>query len=56
MKAAKFAVAALTAGLTALSAAMSDGAIERSEWWMILLAALGAVGVYYIPNAPETNP
>lgn len=52
MTAAKFVIAALTATLTALSAAISDGMIERAEWWLILIAALGAVGVYFTPNKP----
>lgn len=52
MKAAKFIVAALTAALTALTVAITDGMIDRSEWLVIALAALGALGVYWTPNTP----
>lgn len=52
MKYAKFAVAALTAALVALGAALSDDHVTTAEWVTIGLAAVGALGVYLVPNRP----
>lgn len=49
---AKFIVAALVAALTALYAALSDDVVTTSEWVAIVLAGLGAVGVWAVPNKP----
>jgi uncharacterized membrane protein YccC len=54
MKVAKFVVAFLTAAGIAAGAALTDDAITRSEWIIIGIAALGAVGVYLVPNKPAT--
>lgn len=52
MRYAKFAIAALAAGLTAVAAAITDGSISPQEWVAIVLAAVGALGVYLVPNSP----
>lgn len=53
MKIAKFLVAAATAGLVALGAALSDDHVSTAEWVTIAVAAVGAVGVYLVPNRPS---
>lgn len=50
MKVAKFVVAALTAGLVALGAALSDDTVSTAEWVTIGVAVVGALGVYLVPN------
>ena len=45
----KFVLAALGAVLTLLVNVISDG-VSLSEWLQLLVAALGALGVYAIPN------
>jgi hypothetical protein len=55
MKIAKFLVAAATAALVAVGAAITDDVITTAEWVAIALAALGAVGVYVVPNKPDTQ-
>lgn len=53
----KFIVAALTAGGVALASALTDDKVTTAEWVTIGLAALGALGVYAVPNAPaEVKP
>lgn len=52
---AKAIVAALVPILLAVQAALSDNAITQSEWVAILLAALGAVGVWAAPNRPPVG-
>ena len=52
---AKTAVAVLVAALTALQAAISDGHVTNNEWIIIALAAIGAAGVYAIPNTPPAG-
>jgi hypothetical protein len=42
---------AVTAGLIALGAALTDDTVTRAEMSAILLAILGAFGVYATPNA-----
>ncbi len=49
---AKTIVAVLVAALTSLQAAISDDRVTNNEWIIIALAALGAVGVYALPNTP----
>lgn len=44
------AVVAVAAALGVLGAAMADGAVSQSEWVAVALAALGALGVYQVPN------
>lgn len=55
MKYAKFVVAALAAGLVALQTAITDDKVTTSEWVTIVLAGLGAVGVWLVPNKPDTG-
>lgn len=52
MRYAKTLVAVLIAGLTALTSAITDNRVTNAEWIMIGLAALGALGVYLVPNKP----
>lgn len=47
---AKAIVAVLTAALTVLASAITDNVITPNEWVMIALEALGAIGVYAVPN------
>lgn len=47
---AKTAVATLAAAAVALSAALTDNTVTAAEWVTVALAALGALGVYAIPN------
>jgi uncharacterized membrane protein len=54
MKIAKFAVAALTAALVAVGAAITDDVVTNGEWVAIATAALGAVAVYLVPNRDTT--
>lgn len=49
---AKTVVAVLIAALTVLASAITDDVITNAEKVNIILAALGAVGVYAIPNTP----
>ncbi|MCA1781985.1 MAG: hypothetical protein ABR616_05745 [Dermatophilaceae bacterium] len=47
---------ALAAALAVLATVLADGsAPTTSEWIQVALAALGAVGVYAIPNAKDTT-
>lgn len=55
MRIAKFIVAALATVAVALQSAITDGAITRAEWVAVGVAALGAVGVYLVPNKPEAG-
>ncbi len=48
----KTAVAVLIAALTVLASAITDERITNAEWINVALAALGAVGVYVLPNKP----
>lgn len=50
---AKTIVAVLAAGAVALQAALTDNTVTPAEWVVIGLAALGALGVYAVPNKPE---
>lgn len=56
MRYAKFIIAAATAGLVALGAAITDDKVTNSEWIAIALATLGALGVWAIPNRPAVTP
>lgn len=47
---AKFIVAALLAGATALSVAVGDGGFSTTDAVTVVLAVLGALGVYAVPN------
>lgn len=51
-KYAKTIVAALTAALVALGAALTDDTVTTAEWVTIGLAAVGALGVFLVPNKP----
>ena len=53
---AKTVVAVVTAGLIAAQTALVDGHITSSDWITIALAALGAFGVYVIPNTTPAPP
>lgn len=58
-KYAKLIVAALAAGAVALNVAVTDGTITGGEWVTIGLAALGALGVWAVPNSkpgPDVPP
>ncbi len=55
MKIAKFLVAAATAALVAVGAAITDDVITSAEWVAIALAGLGAAGVYFVPNKPDAS-
>lgn len=50
---AKFILAAVGAGLFALYAALTDGAITAQEGVGIVIAAGTAVGVWAVPNKPS---
>lgn len=52
----KFIIAALTTGLIALQAALTDGTVTTQEWVTIALAALGALGVWAKSNAAPPLP
>lgn len=47
----KFLFAALTAGVTAVTAALTDNTVTSSEVIGIGLAVLTALGVYVVPNS-----
>jgi hypothetical protein len=52
----KAVLAALTAAATALATVLGSGgvtAVPVTEWLQIVLAALGAVGVYAVPNVSK---
>jgi hypothetical protein len=54
---AKTIVAVLTAALIAAQTALVKGHITTSDWITIALAALGALGVWAVPNtAPLQEP
>lgn len=53
MRSAKFFISALTAALASFSTFLGHGAITSAQWMSILIAAAGAVGVYYIPNKAD---
>lgn len=55
MKYAKFIVAAVTAALVAVGAAITDGTVTGAEWIAIATAVLGAIAVYVVPNRPPTQ-
>ncbi|MEO3929960.1 hypothetical protein ABGB07_39835 [Micromonosporaceae bacterium B7E4] len=58
MKVSKYAktiVAAVVAGGTALTVAMGDDTLSTTEAVTIALAVLGALGVYVVPNARDTD-
>jgi hypothetical protein len=46
-------VAVLAAGAVALTSALSDDKVTNAEWVAIGLAALGALGVYAVPNKKD---
>ena len=52
-KYAKAIVAFLVAAGTVAVAAFSDSTITPAEWLGIVLAGLGAIGVYAVPNKPD---
>lgn len=43
-------LAAVAAALAQLAVALSDGVVTQSEWIMVALAFLGAIGVYAAVN------
>jgi hypothetical protein len=53
---AKFAVAAIAAGLVALQTALTDGTVTSAEWVTIAIAVVGALGVWIVPNADPPLP
>lgn len=50
---AKFAIAAVFAGATSLSVATGDGGFSSTDAVTVVLAVLGALGVYVVPNTPK---
>ncbi len=48
-------VAVLVAGLTVLASAITDDKVTNAEWVNIALAAVGALGVYALPNRPPVG-
>jgi hypothetical protein len=52
---AKTVVAVAIAALTVLASAITDDVVTKAEQINILLAALGALGVYAIPNKPPVG-
>lgn len=48
-------VVALVAALGVLAIAMADNVVTSSEWLQVLVAFLGAFGVYYMPNRISTD-
>ncbi|MGK5737287.1 hypothetical protein [Micromonospora sp. URMC 103] len=58
MRVAKYAktiVASVVAGGTALTVAMGDDVLTATEGITVALAVLGALGVYVVPNATDTE-
>lgn len=51
-------VAIIMAAGTALTAAITDDWVTTTEWVQVILAVLGAAGVYVIPNTgnPHDRP
>jgi hypothetical protein len=53
-------VAIATAGLQALAVYVSGetglAGVSTQDWWTVIGAALGAVGVVYVPNATNATP
>jgi hypothetical protein len=47
----KFILSAITAILVFFASAVTDG-VSGAEWLQALIVALGAVGVYAVPNRP----
>lgn len=47
---AKFVVAAVFAGASALSVAVGDGGFSSTDLVTVVLSVLGALGVYAVPN------
>ena len=54
-KYAKFIVAAVSAGLVALTVALTDDKVTAGEWVTIGLAVVGALGVFAVPNKTATK-
>ena len=52
---AKAVVAVLTAAALAAQSALTDGTISGQEWVTVLIAALGALAVYAVPNSPAVG-
>jgi hypothetical protein len=49
-------VGMVAAALSALTVALGDGLISNEEWFAVLLAALGSLGlVYVVPNARSSD-
>lgn len=45
-------LAAAGAGLVILASIVSDGRITGPEWWAVIAAILGPLGVERLPNDP----
>lgn len=52
MKRYRKAIVAFGAAVTAFVNVTADGTLDNADWRAIALAALGAIGVYAIPNTP----
>lgn len=52
---AKTIAAAIATAAITLQVVMSDGTVTTSEWITVGLAALGALGVYAVPNKPRVS-
>lgn len=55
MKYAKLIVAGVAAGAVALQAALTESTVTGQELLAVLLAALGAAGVWAVPNKPTSS-
>lgn len=54
MKAYRKAVAAIVAGVaTDIALFADDGKISGDEWYAVVFGLVGAVGVWWFPNAPR---
>lgn len=51
----KSVLAVLTAVLTLLASFITDNTVTGSEWLQLLLAGLGALGVYAAPYTPQPS-
>lgn len=51
----KAVMAGLSTAATLLLSLLSDGQITGAEWAQVVVAAIAAVGVYAVPNAPAAT-
>lgn len=51
----KLAIAVITAVLTLAVQLLADGALDVTDWLQLGMAALGALGVYAVPNTGASH-